>query len=245
LPDQAATPKSVLFDGVNLWVAMFGLNNYLVRIDPISRTVTGTVAIGAGPDTTLAFDGTTLWATRDTDTLRIDPVTLQIKSNIPTGHAYGIAFDGTSMWIGIFGGLFRVDPVSLGIQSGTSTQVTPNNVVVDGRYIWAIGSGNGNPPGIAAGSQRVDPLANPVSAGPTVEVPNTQGGCYSGNQIWLVTNLSSGNVVAADPLTLATVRSLPASGGGTATRSWCVFDGINLWAGGGGSYVAKYAVVSF
>jgi hypothetical protein len=148
------------------------------------------------------------------------------------------------MWIGSLGGVSVVDPRTLAQLGTTATRVKPSNIVFDGTYIWAIGPGVGQ--GILGGAQRVDPknLTPPLSSGPAIEIPNAQGGCYSGNHIWVMSNLPNGGLVAVDPITVQAVRTFQASGNGTTTRSWCVFDGVNVWAGGG-AYVAKYSAVSF
>jgi streptogramin lyase len=94
----------------------------LVRIDPGSNSVTGSVTMRNGPPSGNALDVSSMagaagsiWVTAffENEVLRVDPATMTITAAIPVGHSpSSVVSDGYSPWVALNSGraVVRIDP---------------------------------------------------------------------------------------------------------------------------------------
>lgn len=126
--DLAITPDAI-------WV-MSNLDDALVRVDPVSRTVTGRID---GLNNPTAIDATDeVWLGTADAVVLVDPVTMSVTTSHPVsvGHYGGITVDGTDLWVRSpdqF--LTRVD-----IPTGTILETRDEVVTGGGDVIVAFGA---------------------------------------------------------------------------------------------------------
>jgi ABC-type oligopeptide transport system substrate-binding subunit len=148
----------------SLWV---GRDEGVVRIDPATERVAGTVGV-SGVVQSLAVGGGFLWAgTADGTLWQIDPSSLRPLRSIPVGRIAGsLAWAGGALWLARAGSsaLLRVDPASgarrslplRGEQVALAAVGGPR-----GRVLAAVAAGSPAPPGALrlafAGSVTTDP----------------------------------------------------------------------------------------
>uniref|UniRef100_A0A832I347 SMP-30/Gluconolactonase/LRE-like region domain-containing protein n=1 Tax=Eiseniibacteriota bacterium TaxID=2212470 RepID=A0A832I347_UNCEI len=86
----------------------------LVRLDPATLAVTGTVSLGAAPSRVVCA-GPSVWVVAEESVLRVDPRALRVESRIRCGDGLSnMAWAGGALWVTDEkrGGVWRIDPNS-------------------------------------------------------------------------------------------------------------------------------------
>jgi len=208
----------VAFDGKHLWVAK-NADNTIVKVDPASMAVTGTVVVPVGPREVM-FDGFALWVTSSPYITKIDPTTaVTLASQASLGpNPMGMASSGDAVWVAD-----RDDGSVSKINQNNATEIltvtvgaSPVDVAYDGTDIWVANWGSDS-------ISKIDPNTNTVTA----TVPVGFGPvdiAFDGRSLWVVNQLGS-SVTKINPRTnqveaTVSVGSLPQA---------IAFDGTSLW----------------
>jgi hypothetical protein len=236
IPTGTMELSNLLFDGENIWMAVsvFQATSPLIKIQASTGTIVNTFTLPdyAGPG--LAFDGTNVWVTIQSNPDSVSKV-LASTGAVTTYQLFncvaptGMAFDGSHIWISCWSG-YTVQ--ELNSSGGEITAVAvgdfPSGLAFDGTNIWVANSGV-----YSVSRINVTTLAM---------TPFLWGGCfasqlvYDSHYIWVSGSStqgddcgtgSTGNSVSVtsklDVSTGAIVASYPNIGGVLG------FDGGNLW----------------
>jgi virginiamycin B lyase len=181
-----AEPCSGLAYGFNtLWVPLCGQPPSLVRIDPATNQVSGTLPVGpVDSEGGIAAGDDSVWLVtgKDGTLARIDPVTntLRAKIALPAG-SYNPLFSGGMLWItgNASNVVTAVDPVSGAVIGSTPVHPGPRFLTSGGGSIWTLNQGDGTVSRISIKSRRV--IAT-IKAG----IPGSGGEiCYGAGSLWL------------------------------------------------------------
>jgi hypothetical protein len=145
-------PRSITYDGLNLWTANQGTSGgggSITRYNIVTDTTT-TFAVGFTNPVGIVFDGTHLWvADVGNDALyRVNPANGAILETLALGTISGVvkmAFDGSNIWVPIVDGLKVVstsNPARL-LATLTGNGLTGINIAVafDGERILVTNTG--------------------------------------------------------------------------------------------------------
>ena len=136
-------PRSVTFDGTNVWVANYK-SLYVTKLLASTGATVGTYPVGGDP-CGLAFDGTNIWVANQVSST----VTELLAGTGATVGTYAVgpaprsvAFDGTNIWVANYGSNNVTQLLaSTGATLGTYTVGTdPVGVAFDGSNIWVANS---------------------------------------------------------------------------------------------------------
>ena len=197
-------PLGLVQLGTAIWVLTTGA---LVRIDPATNTVTGTVAIGGAADlyNDLAANEAGLWAT-DWDTaelVRVDPDALQVVARIPAGLGpKGILATADGVWVADThdGKVLRVDPatntVVARITVGPSGNSGPNWLAIGLGSIWVNIPNNST-------VVRIDPVTNAIQATIPIAPPVVPCGGFDFEPtvVWVTSCGGGSRMAGVDPAT--------------------------------------------
>jgi YVTN family beta-propeller protein len=212
-------PSAVAVGAGSVWAGTLD-DQKLLRIDPTTNAITGTVTTGGTEAIDVGYGSVwVLTASYPSSLDRIDPVTLALSSSPVPGFRSVAAGEGGVWTIGIQGLMH----VNRGGQTVKQFIVgyDPFVVAAGGGAVWVL---DDTPPG---GVLRVDPTSNRVVA--TIPLGFDPGGMAFGSGALWVTNNSGDAVVEIDP---ATQR---------VTRSIGVGDGpVGVAVGEGSVWVANY-----
>lgn len=149
--DPSATASCVLFDGLNIWVAVQDGGGGFVRKFNQAGVMLENIAVGVYP-IELAFDGHNVWVT-DYDSSDVTAVgeygqvlkVIQLPSN---ANPEGILFDGRFIWTANNGAgansVSKIDPKTLTLLATYPVDANPDGVAFDGTYIWVTNSNSNN-----------------------------------------------------------------------------------------------------
>ena len=133
LTDKCRLEGVAVVDG-SVWVTT-GVGGTLLRVDPATGAIAGTVAFAKGKPTRVVSDGTALWVTdRKRDVVvRVDPVSATVVKRIkvrdgPTGVAAGP--DG--VWVANHegGSVSRIDPATNTVTPPTASRGEPEAIAI-------------------------------------------------------------------------------------------------------------------
>ena len=98
--EPASGPSAIAFDGVNLWVALYGYNE-VAKVVASTLTFVNNYAVGQYPSA-VAFDGANIWVTLQggSHVTKLLASTGAVVGTYPTGtHPDALVFDGTYIWV--------------------------------------------------------------------------------------------------------------------------------------------------
>jgi hypothetical protein len=186
-----AFPRSITYDGLNLWTANDGGGaglGSITRYNILTDTET-TFGVGFGQPAGIVFDGIHLWVVdREADALlRVNPANGTVIETLDMGTISSLAaipaFDGTNIWVPVENGLQVVSPSTparlLATLTGNGLGIINRAVAFDGERI-IVTNGNGTISLWKASS--LTPLGN-LNLGAGV-FPN--GVCSDGLHFWIV-----------------------------------------------------------
>ena len=219
-PDIGNDPRSIAFDGTNMWVANYA-DNSVTKVAP-NGTATDYSGTGLNPSA-IAFDGTNMWTANngDASVSKIAPNGVITTYSGTGANPGGIAFDGTNMWTAdiIGNSVTKVAPDGT-MRTFTGIGSNPRSLAFDGTNMWTINTGDNSVSKIAP-----DGTAT-VYFGVGI---NPHSIAFDGTNMWVASvGNSSVSKIAPD----GTITSFTASGG---TPASIVFDGTNMWTANPGN----------
>jgi YVTN family beta-propeller protein len=175
----------------------------LARVNPTTARVTARLGLGPGEGAGVAVGAGSVWISIDGlypwasgAVLRIDPVTMQVRTRTPVGRgAASLALDGSSIWVAnsISNTVSRLTSSS-GLHTAATVPVGhhPYGVAVGSRSVWVTNVADGT-------VSRIDPRSNRVTA--TIPVGRAPYGVTTERHGVSVAVLGSGTLVRIDPNT--------------------------------------------
>jgi DNA-binding SARP family transcriptional activator/streptogramin lyase len=136
-PTLATSP--IFFVAVDSRFVWATQGDRLLRVDPRTSQVTGSIAVGAA--TGLATGGGSVWVTTVSQQLiRVDPATVHPTAELALpGGSTGLVYAGGSLWTIVAGyprSVQRLDPVTLTTSSVPVAIVDPTSLGADGATVW-------------------------------------------------------------------------------------------------------------
>jgi hypothetical protein len=185
-------PRSITYDGLNLWTANVGTGpagtGSITRYNIVTDTET-TFALGFNQPAGIVFDGTHLWVVdRDGTLRRVNPANGAILESLPMGIIASTvvipAFDGANIWVPIESGLNVVSTSTparlLATLTGNGLNGTNRAAAFDGERIMVTNS-SGTPGVSLWKASSLTPLGNLFFG--VVSLPN--GVCSDGLHFWI------------------------------------------------------------
>ena len=180
----------------------------VVRIDPATNRVAGTIGVRQGASAVAIGHGSVWVANTDDDSVsRVNPATGQVQATIRVGNSpRGIAAaDGIpGVWVITLNGLWGIDPLTDDVDATIRLPQVPTAVAVGGDAVWVT---TGRQFETGPGLFRIDPVTKALVRGivttpgfgahPDVE--------YGEGVVWVLEpNTAGGNpgtIIRVDPLT--------------------------------------------
>jgi YVTN family beta-propeller protein len=234
--DVGAGPGAMVYGAGSLWVVRLpdiGVAGEVVRIDPVSATVTARIPVAVHPSG-IVYDGTNIWVSQGyfgSIVTRINPNTNTVAGTVSGfDWTYAVAQDGTYAWASnndtntvakfTAGGI--VDEITV----GTIPFPGPFGLVYDGTDMWVALS-------FEDAVQRIDLATG--TADPKITVDDRPRGiAYDGNFVW-VANEGGGTVSKIDPVSNTLLVSI-----GVGPSPYAVaFDGRYIWVTSDNGNVVK------
>jgi streptogramin lyase len=132
-------PGTVAATASAVWVGR-AAEDAVVRVDPRSRRVRGTIQLGGRPDVVAAGDGAVWALTEDADTLwRIDPRRDAVTGSVALpAQPTALALTGDGIWVGTADGILtEVDPASNAVERTRVLGRPIGALAAAGGSLWA------------------------------------------------------------------------------------------------------------
>jgi YVTN family beta-propeller protein len=200
------SPADVTRGADAIWVSRAD-DDSVLRLDPESRRVEQTIAVGRGPSALVIAKGD-LWVANSLDgtVSRIDPGLNRVVDTIPVGDGpSSLAFGRGSLWVANTRAdeLAQVDGVSGQVLDRTALPASPTGVAYAARAAWVSSEAVGTVFRIAPDARDIAEIN--VGTGPT-------GIAASEGAIW-VANTLDGTISRIDPGRRAVTTTLPVGNG--------------------------------
>lgn len=177
-PGTGATGIAVGEDGV--WVVN-GIANTLTRVDPVTRTVVGSVTVGEQPVAVAVGEGS-IWVAHAVgrSVWRLDPRTMERTASISLSDvpvAIVVAFGRA--WLSSTAGnsVTVIDATTNSLVTTVEVDQRPRGITAGDQAIWVAG-GRGS-------IVQIDPAANPLVAEIHVALPGpVEGVAVAGDSVW-------------------------------------------------------------
>ena len=138
-----SSPVAMCFDGLNLWVTLWG--GGVAKLRAADRTVVTTYGTGTYPED-VVYDGMNIWVMNNGDGTvterQCDDGTLVRTVTVGAGPRHG-CFDGRYVWVNSSDG--RLYQINAADGTVTSTDVlgsSPEGIAFDGNYLWVAFGGD-------------------------------------------------------------------------------------------------------
>lgn len=205
----------------SVWVPSCGSGS-LVRLDPKSWKVTGSVETGVGSaEPALAASGDSVWVLSDNKStlLRVDPDqnTVVAEIRLPAG-CNSLTFGETALWATCAGDgrLLRINPQTLLVEKYIEVAGGPEAVAIGEGSVWVYCRKEGK-------VERIDPKTNKSSKTIELGVPGVAGKMAIGlGSVWVTEE--GFPLTRIDPQTEKVVQQFWGAGGGAIQVS-----GNSLW----------------
>lgn len=229
--------SDLLFDGGNIWMvgAFQAQSSSLFKIQASTGTILNTFTLPAYAGQGLAFDGTNVWVTVQSNPDSVSKV-LASTGAVTTYQLFnciaptGMVFDGAHIWVSCWSGYTVQELNSSGVEvAAVNVGIFPGALAFDGTNVWV---GNCSVGGCLGSVSR-------INVNTLARTSFIWGGCwasqlvYDGQYIWASgasptagdcnVGTSVSVVSKLNVSTGATVESFPNIGGVIA------FDGGNVW----------------
>ena len=154
-----------------VWIAT-GSDGHVLRVDPASKTVTAEIDVRAGPVTGLAMSEDAVWASANSDLVRIDPGTNEVVGRLRSEGGFGdIAFGRAGLWViagaGGDGEVWQIDPATNDVRQRIPLANPSfwNNIAVGDGAVWVTSSPTVHGDGTAlVHLHRIDPSTGDITA---------------------------------------------------------------------------------
>jgi YVTN family beta-propeller protein len=177
-PGTGATGIAVGEDAV--WVVN-EIANSLTKLDPVTRTVVGSVAVGEQPVAVAVGEGS-IWVAHavDRSVWRLDPATMARTASISLSDVPGavvVAFGRAWLTSTAGNSVTVIDAATDSLVTTIEVDQRPRGITAGDRDIWVAG-GRGS-------IVRIDPAAHPLAAQIHVALPGpVEGVAVSGDSVW-------------------------------------------------------------
>jgi streptogramin lyase len=227
-----------------VWIST-GSDGRVLRVDPYSNTVTAEIDVGAGPVTSLAVSEDAVWASAESDLVRIDPATNEVVARLRSQRGFGeVAFGEGALWViagaNKEGDVLRIDPATTEVQQRIPLANPSgwNEIAAGEGAVWVTSSPNVHSDGASlVGLYRIDPSTGditaekPLGSGPSGLVAGEGASSYSAlalgeGSVWVKVDYE-GILVRIDPSNLSVMENLE----GIASGSSDVPPGLTIGAG--------------
>lgn len=227
-----------------VWITT-GEDGRILRLDPDSNTVTAEIDVGAGPVTSLAVSKDAIWASANSDLVRIDPANNEVVARLRSQSPFGdVAFGDGALWViadvDQEGELLRIDPDTTEVQHRIPLADPSgwNQIATGEGAVWVTSSPNIHSDGVSlVHLYRIDPLTGDVTAkihlgdGPSGLAAGQGASSYSAlalgeGSVWVNVDYE-GILVRIDPSSLSVSEKLEGIAGGSSDVS----PGLTVGAG--------------
>ncbi|HET7865313.1 MAG TPA: YncE family protein, partial [Burkholderiaceae bacterium] len=201
-----AESRGMAFDGLHLWVALYGIN-LVLKVNINTGQVVATVAVGIKPHS-IAYNGSHLFVTNfgSNSVSKIDPSSATVVASIPVGaNPAGIAvnpFYGT-VWVANSGGgtVSVFYGSSTAVEATVTVGTTPLGVASEGYYVWVTNTGSNTVSRLGAWVGSAVQTTVTLSAAPQTIL-------YDYANLWVITGTNALAKIPAGSAT-ATMVALP------------------------------------
>ena len=214
-------PGPVAVGAGSIWVGDLG-DRTLTRIGVKRRSLAGTISLNGRTPTGLAFGAGAVWVAHGLrgQLSRVDPRSKKVTATIdvadPGSGKGAVAVGAGSVWV-VYGDstLAKIDPAALHVAGATFAGASPSAVVVAGRLVWVVNSGDSTVTRYNPRTYEGGPVGRPIRVG-----RNPTAIAYGEGAIW-VTDTGDDAVTRINPST-------------NETSTIAVGDGPTAVAVGGG-----------
>jgi streptogramin lyase len=239
-----------------VWITT-GSDGRVLRVDPDSNTVTAEINVGAGPVTNLAVSEDAVWASANSDLVRIDPATNEVVARLRSQRPFGdVAFADGALWIiagaNKEGEVWRIDPETAEVQQRISLANPSgwNEIAAREGAVWVTSSPNVHSDGASlVRLHRIDPSTGditteiPVGDGPSGLAVGGGASSYSAlalgeGSVWVKVDYE-GILVRIDPSNLSGSETLEGIAGGSSDVS------PGLTVGAGAAWVTAPGAITY
>lgn len=208
-----------------IWITT-GSDGHVLRVDPVTRSVTAVIEVRAGPVTELAMSENALWASAASDLVRIDPVTNEVVARLRSQGSFGdVAIGESGLWViagaNRDGEVWQIDPTTNAVRRRVRLANPSfwNEIAVGDGAVWVTSSPTAHRDGIAlVHLHRIDPLTGgiteeiPLGNGPTGLGPQEGAASYSAlalgeDSVWTIVSFE-GLLLEVDAQSLGVSQAL-------------------------------------